>query len=70
MKTFKRQLTVKRLPRLEYHGDWHDKPVKWITVCESDSLFTQKFPTKKDALKWSSIAKRAVNFREAFLAFN
>ena len=68
MKPIRRKLTVKKLLRPEYHGDWHDKPVKWISVCGSDALFTQKFATKRLAVRWASIARRSLTFREAFLA--
>ena len=59
-----RTLTVERLPHPEQHGDWHDRPTRWIAR-SSDPLFTQKFSTKAEATAWKRVASRAATFNEA-----
>lgn len=41
------KVTVSKLDRAEYSGDWHDKPLKWIV--KTGVKECQKFSTKKDA---------------------
>ena len=64
----KRQYTIELLPHLEYAGDWHDKPLKYIVRFE-DSIFTQKFSTKKDSLTWGRIASKSADWKQASDSF-
>lgn len=61
----KRVFEIEKLPSPEHSGDWHDKPLRWIARC-ADRVFTQKFSTKRDAMLWASVARKAFDYRDAF----
>jgi hypothetical protein len=52
---------IERLPSPEQHGDWHDKPLKWISKCVApgkEVLLTQKFSTRAEAEKWARLVRK------------
>jgi hypothetical protein len=53
--------------RSEACGDWHDKPVRYSVTGPNNEL--QKFSTKKDALKYASLRRRAASQQEASYKF-
>ena len=53
------RLTLDKLERPEYHGDWHDKPLRWAVNGPRSEC--QKFSIKRDAQKYASIRRRSVD---------
>lgn len=47
----------------EAWGDWHDKPLRYAV--KGPGAEVQKFSTKKDALKYASIRRKAATQAEA-----
>jgi hypothetical protein len=61
----KNPCTIEKLPHLEYAGDWHDKPFKYIVKTPYDC--NQKFSTKKEALLWMRLIwKNKGDFKKTF----
>jgi hypothetical protein len=58
---------VQALPSPEHHGDWHDKPLKWIVLGPSKEA--QKFATRKEAELYARIRRKSPNFNHASRAF-
>lgn len=56
-------ISVSQMDSLEFAGDWHDKPLKWIVNGPSQEV--QKFSTKKDAMRYASIRRKSASFAEA-----
>ena len=54
----KLKFVIEKLPRPEQHGDWHDKPLRWIAKT-ADPVFVQKFSTKKDAELWRKCVRQS-----------
>lgn len=61
----KKKFVIEKLPRPEHHGDWHDKPLKWVAKCPADPVFTQKFSTREDAELFVRCVRRTTTFNEA-----
>ncbi len=57
------QIEVKKLEREIHEGDWHDAPLRWQVVGPANEI--QNFSTKKDALRYKSIRRKAADFNEA-----
>jgi len=49
------QITVSKLERAEYSGDWHDKPLKWAAVGPGAEL--QKFSTRREAESYARLRR-------------
>ena len=57
------QITIEQMPSLEYAGDWHDKPLKWIV--KGPNAEVQKFSTKRDATLYRRCRKASKDMHEA-----
>lgn len=57
--------TITKLDRPIHSGDWHDRPLRHqVTGPE-----IQNFSTKKEALRWCSIRRKASSFSDALSKF-
>ena len=61
------KLTITKLPCPEHHGDWHDKPLKWIVQGPGEEC--QKFANHKDSSRYSGIRRKSLNQQEATRTF-
>jgi hypothetical protein len=57
------EILIKRLPTIEHHGDWHDRPIRWSVVGPGNEL--QKFSTRKEAEEYRRVRLRSATFAEA-----
>lgn len=55
--TTKPIVTVSRLPHVEQHGDWHDRPTRYIV--EGPNGEVQKFSTKREAENYAIDRRRS-----------
>lgn len=60
-------VTVSALAVPYRDGDWHDKPLRHTV--QGPGVDVQNFSTKKDALKYASIRRRAASQAEACRLF-
>ena len=61
------RVTVTKLERPEYAGDWHDKPLKWAAVGPGNEV--QKFSTRRHAEKYASFRRRSFTESDAQTAY-
>jgi len=61
------KLAITKLNSPEHYGDWHDKPLRWQVSGPESEL--QKFSTKRDALLYRKIRRKAGSFTEATALF-
>ena len=62
------KIKVKKLDKPIRSGDWHDKPLRWVS--EGPNAECQLFATKNDALKYSSIRRKTNTQAEAIKKFS
>lgn len=55
-------MKITKLPKPEYDGDWHDKPLKWQFQFGTE---VQKFSTAKEAKKYVSCRRKVFSESEA-----
>jgi len=60
-------VTVSKLARPQYSGDWHDKPLRWSV--DGPRSECQKFSTKQDALQYARIRRRFMDQLDAINAY-
>ena len=61
------EITITKLERPQYHGDWHDKPCRWSVNGPRSEC--KVFSCKKDALRYKSIRVRHTDQLEAINAY-
>lgn len=59
----KADISIHKIEKPIYCGDWHDKPLRWAVVGPRDEQ--QNFETKKNAMKYASIRRRVSDQLEA-----
>ena len=65
-----KQITVEKLERPLYCGDWHDKPLKWSVQGPANANWpegfeVQNFTTKKDASSYARCRMATDSMEEA-----
>ncbi|AKF13639.1 hypothetical protein PHIN3_376 [Sinorhizobium phage phiN3] len=57
------KIVVSKLAREIHDGDWHDAPLRWQVAGPGAEI--QNFSTKKDALLYAKLRRKAKSFQEA-----
>lgn len=53
------KILISKLPQPEQHGDWHDKPLKWLVSGPANE--TQKFATKEEAKTYKRLRRSSAD---------
>jgi hypothetical protein len=61
------RISISKLERPQYAGDWHDKPLRWSV--KGPGSEEQHFSTRPDARLYARIRRGAETFREALSRF-